>query len=301
VRELDALVDRLTTLTELDGAWSISSDEVLALLGVDPVVFWRAIHRVRDRIGFADAIDGWTQDTAGDLVTVLEGMYGSPAEARLTGAGLFVPWVLGVELLEELLSRAQRFSAAHELRTEELAAMLRHAGTVRGAVEIYLDEYADLEALIDGCADSFRVLKDLPPAAAVTAAAWLRRMDARHLFAKRGLLAGLEERLRLAAALLGYVDPDDRPRGARAAGAEEEPRVSRRRRWALGVMGLSPRDCTADDLRARYRQLMMRYHPDADPTGLERCKDVNVAYSLLIAEAGAPGNHRNHPGGPANG
>ena len=40
----------------------------------------------------------------------------------------------------------------------------------------------------------------------------------------------------------------------------------------------------SDALRTRYRQLMMRHHPDVDPSGLERCKDVNVAYALLIAE-----------------
>jgi hypothetical protein len=289
VQELKALVDRLTSLIALEGTWSVSSDEVRALLGLDPVVFWRAVHRLRDRIGFADAIDGWTQDTAGDLVTVLEGIYGGRAEEQLTRAGLFIPWVLGVELIEELLSRAQRLAAAHLVRTDELEAMLRHTGTVRGAVEIYLEEHVDLEALIDGCADSFRILRDLPPVAAVTAAAWLRRMRSRHLLVKRSLLAGLEERLRLAAALLGYMDPEERARSARAGGDAEEPRESRRRRWALRVMGFSSEDCTAEGLRARYRQLMMRHHPDADPTGLERCKDVNVAYSMLIADVGAAG------------
>jgi DnaJ-class molecular chaperone len=52
-------------------------------------------------------------------------------------------------------------------------------------------------------------------------------------------------------------------------------------------MGFSQAAFTAESLRARYRQLMMRHHPDADPTGLERCKDVNIAYSLLISEAAA--------------
>ena len=52
-------------------------------------------------------------------------------------------------------------------------------------------------------------------------------------------------------------------------------------------MGFSQVPFTAEILRARYRELMMRHHPDADPSGLERCKDVNVAYSLLIAEAAA--------------
>jgi hypothetical protein len=288
VQELAALIDQLALRIDLSGHWTISSDEVLSLLAVEPVVFWRAVHAVRDRIGFADAIDGWTQDTAGDLVTVLEGIFGASSEEQLTRAGLFIPWTLGVELIEELLSRAQRSAAGHEVRTDELEAMLRHAGTVRGAVEIYLDEHMDLEALIDGCADSFRILQRMPPAAAVTAAAWLRRMRARHIVEKRSLLAGLEERLRLAAALLGYVDLEERARGARAAhGAAEEPRESRRRRWALGVMGFTFGDCSAEELRARYRQLMMRYHPDADPAGLERCKDVNVAYSMLIADVGA--------------
>ena len=87
---------------------------------------------------------------------------------------------------------------------------------------------------------------------------------------------------------------DDRPRGRGTRGSAHEtadgagePREARRRSWALTVMGFSRGGFTAESLRARYRELMMRHHPDADPTGLERCKDVNVAYSLLIADAGA--------------
>jgi len=286
VQELTALVERLAELTDDSGAWSISSEEVLALLGVDPVLFWRSVHGVRDRIGFADAIDGWSQDTAGDLVTVLESIYGHRAEEALTRAGLFIPWSLGVGLIEELLFRARRLSAAHELRTDELEAMLRHTGSVRGAIEIYLDAHVDMDALIDGCADSFRIMEELPPVGSVTTAAWLRRMIARHVLDRRSLLVGLAERLRLAAALLGFIDPEDRARAQQANGAGGSGE-SPRRSWARKVMGFSQAAFTAESLRARYRQLMMRHHPDADPTGLERCKDVNIAYSLLISEAAA--------------
>lgn len=286
MQELSALVERMAELTDDSGAWSISSEEVLALLGVDPVLFWRSVHGVRDRIGFADAIDGWSQDTAGDLVTVLESIYGHRAEEALTRAGLFIPWSLGVGLIEELLFRARRLSAAHELRTDELEAMLRHTGSVSGAIEIYLDAHVDMDALIDGCADSFRIMEELPPVGSVTTAAWLRRMFARHVLDRRSLLVGLAERLRLAAALLGFIDPEDRARAQQAnvaGGSGESPRRS----WARKVMGFSQAAFTAESLRARYRQLMMRHHPDADPTGLERCKDVNIAYSLLISEAAA--------------
>jgi len=51
---------------------------------------------------------------------------------------------------------------------------------------------------------------------------WLRRIRSRHIIEKRSLLAGLEERLRLAAALLGYIDPEDRPRGRGAHGSAHE-------------------------------------------------------------------------------
>ncbi len=181
MQELTALVERLADLVDDSGAWSISSEEVLSLLRVDPVLFWRSVHGVRDRIGFADAIDGWSQDTAGDLVTVLESIYGRRAEEALTRAGLFIPWSLGVGLIEELLFRARRLAAAHELRADELEAMVRHAGSVRGAVEIYLEAHVDLDALIDGCADSFRIMEELPLVGGVTTAAWLRRMFARHV------------------------------------------------------------------------------------------------------------------------
>ncbi len=286
MQELTGLVERLAEIVDDSGAWSIPAEEVLALLRVDPVLFWRSVHGVRDRIEFSDAIDGWSQDTAGDLVTVLESIYGRRAEETLTRAGLFIPWSLGVGLLEELLFRARRLAAAHELRNDELEAMIRHAGSVRGAVEIYLDVHVDLDALVDGCADSFRIMEELPLVGGVTAAAWLRRMFARHVLDRRGLLVGLAGRLRLAAALMGFIDPEDQVRTQQGEPAAE-PRESRRRGWARRVMGFSQESFTTESLRARYRELMMRHHPDADPAGLERCKDVNVAYSLLISETAA--------------
>jgi hypothetical protein len=54
-------------------------------------------------------------------------------------------------------------------------------------------------------------------------------------------------------------------------------------RAALDVLGLGwPIDAIA--LRARYKELAKRYHPDAnggDRQGEERLKDISRAYSLL--------------------
>ncbi|MGD0726822.1 MAG: J domain-containing protein [Spirochaetia bacterium] len=285
--KLTALIEQLAARADETGGWTISPEEVAGILGVGQVPFWRAIHETRDRIAFADAIDGWSADSVGDLVTVLERLLGVGPEEMMARAGLFVPHPRGIELTEELLFRARRLAAAHEVRVDDLAAMLRYTGTVRGAIEIYFDTHIDLEALVDGSAESFRVLQGMPAVGRATARRYLQRMFARHVLDRRALLAGLEERLRLAAAQLGFIDPEDRARASDAPDSEGR-KGSPRHAWAKKVMGFGGHVVTPDALRARYRELMMRHHPDVDPSGLERCKDVNVAYSLLIAEAATP-------------
>ncbi len=280
---MTTLVERLCELSDDEGCWSISSEEVMKLLAARPVRFWRAVHEARDKISFAEAIDGWTQDTVGDLVTVLEALTGESAEEKMTRAGLFVPYTLGIELTEEVVFRARKLAAAHEVRMDELAGMLRHTGNVRAAIGIYLDEYADLDELFDSSVESFIALQGLPLRGRATARRYLATMLKRHVLDRGGLLVGLAERLRLAAAQLGYVDPEDQP-GAREQPSAGSQRRADRRAWAREVMGVDGMICSAEDLRLLYRKLMMRYHPDVDPRGLERCKDVNAAYALLISD-----------------
>ncbi|MGA2763280.1 MAG: J domain-containing protein [Spirochaetia bacterium] len=282
---LTALIERLCQLADDEGCWSIRSEEVAELLGIKPVPFWRAVAGLKDRISLSEAIDGWTQDSVGDLVTLLERLAVDGAEKEMTRAGLFLPYTLGIELAEELMFHARTRGAAHVVRLEELAGMLRHTANVRAAVGIYLDEHTDLEALLDAAVESFQALHGLPPLSRSTARRSLQRMLERHVLDRKALMAGLEERLRLAAAQLGYMDPEDR---SAAGDQEEEPgqtRGSARRAWARRVMGVDRKSCTTESLRLTYRKLMMRYHPDVDPSGLERCKDINAAYSILISDS----------------
>jgi len=295
---LRRLIERLCALSEPDGRWTIKSDEVAKLLSIEPVRFWRAVHEARDRISFSEAIDGWTQDTVGDLVTVLENLVGAEAEGEMMRAGLFLPYSLGVELLEEITFRARRMAAAHHPDLDQLSAMLRHTGNVRAAIRIYLEENVDLDELLRGGIDAFQALHDLPVRAKAVAGRFLRSMIERHGLDRAGLLVGLVERLQLAAAQLGYVDPEDQPRAGRREGRRAGKRESGqddgqtagssgrqdRRSWARQVMGVDGNGYSAADLRLVYRKLMMRHHPDVDPSGLETCKDVNAAYAILIAD-----------------
>lgn len=299
-QKLSSLVARICSLADSEGRWAIGPEEVARLVGADAVEFWRELNGLRHRISFGEAIDGFTQDTVGDLVTVLERLVGDGAEEALEQAGLFVPHERGVELTAHLLHAARRFSALHDIRTDDLAGMIRHGRSVRAAVELYLGEHVDLEALLRECAESYAGMEGLPLLAGATAARYLRRMVEKHVVDRTGLFILLETRLRTAAAGLGFVDPEDQEgregdegrerageRGRRPSGRRPGRRTAARRSWALRAMGFAEQGAApdADALRARYRRLMMRHHPDVDPTGLERCKDVNAAYALLIGEA----------------
>lgn len=87
------------------------------------------------------------------------------------------------------------------------------------------------------------------------------------------------ELLRDPLGMLGGTPLHARRREAR----EEKPRPPAELRAALDVLGLDwPLEQPA--LRARYKELAKRYHPDAnggDRAAEERLKDVNRAYSLL--------------------
>jgi hypothetical protein len=79
------------------------------------------------------------------------------------------------------------------------------------------------------------------------------------------------------------------PLGVLRSGAKPAPRSRRTEeappelRAALGVLDLGW-PLAADELRARYKELAKRYHPDSnggDREAEERLKDINRAYSLL--------------------
>ncbi|MEE8332988.1 MAG: J domain-containing protein [Alphaproteobacteria bacterium] len=73
------------------------------------------------------------------------------------------------------------------------------------------------------------------------------------------------------------------PRGADAIGWR--PRRGSEEEHALGVFDMNP-PVTRDDIKARYKVLVKRHHPDAnggDKDAEERLKIINRAYSALIA------------------
>jgi hypothetical protein len=49
---------------------------------------------------------------------------------------------------------------------------------------------------------------------------------------------------------------------------------------ALSILGLSSA-ASPDEIKAAYKRLIVKYHPDRNPSGLEMSKSINVAFQTL--------------------
>lgn len=98
----------------------------------------------------------------------------------------------------------------------------------------------------------------------------------------------------------GRLDPEALAQAFRKFFGDDEPDFEFRRKpprrprtpreEALAVLELSE-DCTFAQVRARYKELVKRHHPDAnggDKAAEERLKSINQAYSVLKVQAAQP-------------
>ena len=115
---------------------------------------------------------------------------------------------------------------------------------------------------------------------------YLRRLLDRRVIQVVALAPALIELLATVARHEGYLprrEESDRRLGGEGdqQRLHDEGAVSEHE--ALSVLGLR-RGADQNEIRSRYRELMRRYHPDINPSGLETAKKITVAYGLLSGE-----------------
>ena len=272
---LTSLIDAMRDSAVADGTWRIATDRVMSLLSVDPAEFYRVLYSVRDRICLSDAIDGFTPDNVGDLVTVLERMHGASVETAFREASLFLAHGSRIDLMECFLSVVQGAAAGHSLRRAEFEAMLRTIGDFDGAVGAYLNDSFSLDLLFSRTCERFDPGSRKDAVSRRLLQSYLESLFSRHVLDVRTVFGAIVRRLRDLAIEGGFFD-----RETDAAEDTAEMGELDRARTALGLQG---KGAGRKVLRRRYRELMKLYHPDVNPRGLERCKEINNAYSLLLA------------------
>jgi hypothetical protein len=289
--DLRPLIDRIRARAGACGTWELGSGEVASLLGIDGTELCRRVYAAslerRAVLDLSAATGTFGPDTVSELLAVLELFYGREAERELERAGLFFPHDRRVDIQEVFLSVAARRLASHVPEEAKFSAMLRALGRFEAARDAYLRELPTTDELVRESAAAYCRSRSfgIPELAAGAVEATLRLFLRRKVLSLDAVLGPLVERLRAQALREGYLR--ERPR-AEAEGEPGERRAARaERERAQAVLELQGHRLTAELLRRQYRRLMKRFHPDVNPSGLERAKQINAAYALLVVAVGA--------------
>ena len=261
-------------------SWRLTPAHLQRILGLSPERYYQEIYRAQlaghPLIDLSLALEPFSQVSAPSLVAVLEHLCGAGAESALERAGVFYSHDQQAEIMAEFLTAAAAAVREHRFQDEEFAAMLRTFGRFPEARRVYLDHFFDLDDLQERAVRRYCAGRSftLPELALANARDVLRVFFAKHVLRRRTLFGSLHEAFRRAA-----EERTSSRQGARRQAPERPERSAAAR--ARRAMGLGPEPLTTRGLRARYKELMKRYHPDVNPHGLARCQEITAAYATL--------------------
>lgn len=268
-------MDRLKQLIELiqetssgRGSWKISRDEVLEALNLDiRDVYSRIVLSQNPLVDYATS--EFTERDAGALISLLECLGFEEAPEQFNRSGLWVPYATQVDLLSALIDEVNVVREKHIIDYEGFLSIFDHFRNFHRSLEIYLDENFPTAEIIEKAVDSVRnsnnyaLLKKLA-----------EELIRREILPYWNLFTPLFEKLKTFLIAKGRLD---------APGRKEAP-INEAEREARQLFSYSiEENITKKDLKSRYKNLMKRFHPDINPKGLEQSKEINTAYSTLLA------------------
>ncbi|NBB91437.1 MAG: DnaJ domain-containing protein [Spirochaetes bacterium] len=293
---MSAITDSILAQHRETGSWELSTDTVRELIGMDHADFYRRIYEEamggNRMVQIGMTTTRFRQENVGELVTLLELFEGPVAERELEREGIFFSQETRFEITSRLLRRAGDAASAHTVDRGAFEAMLERLGSYRRARGRYLDEYFSIGDLIADAAREYVELAVYPEAdfAESNVRALLEHYFSRHVLERETVLAAVCIELFEIAREVGAVRrPEEEwareQRERRERDRRDRGRATDSRRRAREVMELEPEagPVSASRLKAQYKELMKRYHPDVNPRGLRACQRINEAYSLLLA------------------
>lgn len=280
---MTAIIEEIRTQLQQRSTWELSTDRVRELLGKDHSEFYRRIYEEtlsgNPLVDLSTATARFRQENVAELVNLIELFLGSQAEQSLERAGVFFSHGERFEILSLFLRIAGETAAEHEIDHRVFADMLYRLGNYHRARSAYLDEYFSIPQLVESAAEAHLSRREFefPETAAANVAELIEEHFNRHVFERETVLAPVCAKLFEIAVAEGFEwRPED-------DWARTECEAQDREQWARRVMELDTRQPTRSRLKAAYKALMKRYHPDVNPSGLRMSQRINEAYTTLLA------------------
>lgn len=305
MKSFEPLLREIREQMERGEHWQLPVDRIPELLDIDHAEFYQSVYAAAD--GCANTIDHstltrtFTSDSVGELVDLLELFGRHQAEDALADLGVFLPHPMRVELTSVLFETARSTAREHQVDREVFRSMLGTLRSYESARDTYFGEYFSRDRLIREAAERFVLERSFraPHLAHRSAVDVLTRMFQSHILELQTLLVSVGLALFHLAVETGYArsyeeeaaadqeerhcDEDaDNDKGGWTSDDVHTADMHRRIRWACRVLELHPETTDISTVKRAYKRLMLRYHPDVNPRGLNRAKEINRAYSLLL-------------------
>lgn len=290
-RERLAGVVELIVTASREGRYHVSTEAIGDALGVESVELYRALYADPRGVTFSEAIDGFSEERVGELVTFLETLGYGEAEETLYRAGLFLPYEAGNRLTETFVSRYARALAEHDVDRDELDYYFRRGATYGEAARRYLATELPVEPIAAESAALFMEREGLPGRAMHTVRRYLRMLMERRVLEYEVIGAPFYDTAYRFGVRRGYINPrQEEGFYGSGAGAREGRRRSSSAGapdfgdllWARKRLGVGE-GASRSDIRRAYRHRMLQFHPDVNPRGTEVAKELNRAYATLLA------------------
>lgn len=275
MKPLEYLIKALLKRQDTEGCWQISRDEILEILDLDiRDVYVQIIRSENPLVDFGTS--EFSEKDSGALISLLECLGYEKAPDIFSKMGLWIPYSIQVDLLAALIDEITSARNSHTIEFENFLSIFDRFGNFQRSLEIYLEEHFSLPDYIGGAVNTvlslnFREKRDNHRLLLTRLANELVR---REIVPYWNLFSPLYEELKAYLIAKGRMD----------APGNAKPAIDKAQSEARRLFSYSKDEAIAKkELKDRYKKLMKRYHPDVNPQGLEKSKEINRAYSLLLA------------------
>ncbi len=273
---LSELLEEIESLADGDG-WTMPVEHALSFFPLRPEDFYRFVyaHRTVDALFVPDALG---PENFEDFLRFLE-QHGWPDAGNFFfRAGYAFGEARRIDLLEFFYSVTVSRLQNHDVDRELLVTALAGCRRPEDGFDFYCAAAIHLDELIEFAAALYLTHRKIEQHAfSKTRVRAVLRAEVRSgAILAEDLFRPLAEVLRTRAMAWGLLDADT-----------EEARMlvlTPEMKLALALMGFRPEKPPGRSaLKNRYRELMKQYHPDINPGGEVKSRELNSAYSLLLA------------------
>ncbi|MFP4383758.1 MAG: J domain-containing protein [Spirochaetia bacterium] len=280
IEQVKALAGYIRYKSGDSGEWRISIPEAARVTLRSPLDFYEAAFRIGPKLGITGWSDGFSPENAGFLTAVLEDLYGSAVEEVLYREGVFLPQHKAADLSALLIEEAYQESRRQGVREEDFRQFLDRTGDFEQAADLYVREHFRIQDMVRTVSERFVRREETDLFGTVTCRCYLEDCMARKIFTLRNLLAWAFMEMEDLAEKIGHFFTDEQGRFEDSGLFSGSSQIDS----AASELGLRSTGLNRNQVKKRYRELMRQYHPDVNPKGLDRCKRITRAYSILITK-----------------